>query len=264
MMPIVKGNLLPGIFIWITFLACGSANARQTAVNPVEKFQDRGSWALTNSDFLRAPFFAIVKLAKHNDPTSLFIWEALTSETRAVLEDYQSKRYHYQGTEARQMDDSMLKALLPELNALISGQLIYAEGRFSSTNLAEDTLQMLAKKPTGNALAHLNRMLLEDAYPDLLAKSTRVISDHDNGNFAVVDFRAQLVTFYNKEGKRISAIDVAEALAHAIPIRHVDGDYSFRITRFGFRGENQAYVMVGKDFATIDVKTGALKYQGRD
>ncbi|HUB24397.1 MAG TPA: DUF1080 domain-containing protein, partial [Tepidisphaeraceae bacterium] len=65
----------------------------------------------------------------------------------------------------------VLSALSKSLNKIINGQSIYDVARFQTVTLRPQTGQLLLTNPSGLALARLNRMLLEDAYPDEIAKS---------------------------------------------------------------------------------------------
>jgi hypothetical protein len=62
-------------------------------------------------------------------------------------------------------------ALVKELNAVIAGPSIYDRTRFEGVTLRAETEQLLRKNPSGQELARLNKLLLEDAYPAELAKS---------------------------------------------------------------------------------------------
>jgi hypothetical protein len=62
-------------------------------------------------------------------------------------------------------------AVLKELNAILAGPSIYDRARFEGVTLRPETQQLLRKNPSGQELARLNKLLLEDAYPAELAKS---------------------------------------------------------------------------------------------
>ena len=65
----------------------------------------------------------------------------------------------------------MISALVKDLNQVISGPSIYDKARFREIVLRPETEQLLKQNPTGQQLARLNKLLLEDAYPAELAKS---------------------------------------------------------------------------------------------
>ena len=61
--------------------------------------------------------------------------------------------------------------LVKELNQIISGPSIYDKARFRGVILRPETEGLLRQNPSGQQLARLNKLLLEDAYPAELAKS---------------------------------------------------------------------------------------------
>ena len=62
-------------------------------------------------------------------------------------------------------------ALVKELNGMISGPAIWDKARFAGVVLRAETEQLVRRNPSGQQLARLNKLLLEDAYPAELAKS---------------------------------------------------------------------------------------------
>jgi hypothetical protein len=67
---------------------------------------------------------------------------------------------------------AVISALVKDLNQVISGPSIYDKARFSGVALRPETEQLLKQNPSGLQLARLNKLLLEDAYPAELAKSS--------------------------------------------------------------------------------------------
>jgi hypothetical protein len=67
---------------------------------------------------------------------------------------------------------AVISALMKELNQVISGPSIYDKARFSNIVRRPETEQLLQQNPHGQQLARLNKLLLEDAYPGELAKSS--------------------------------------------------------------------------------------------
>ncbi|HUB87219.1 MAG TPA: MFS transporter [Verrucomicrobiae bacterium] len=60
--------------------------------------------------------------------------------------------------------------LLENLNAMITNSTIYDPQRFAGMALRPETQKLLATNPTGTAVAHLNRLLLDDAFPAGIAR----------------------------------------------------------------------------------------------
>ncbi len=72
--------------------------------------------------------------------------------------------------ESEENGKKVLGALIKELNSVISGSSIYNATRFRGVVLRPETLEVLkANRPQA---ARLNKMLLEDAYPGELTKSS--------------------------------------------------------------------------------------------
>ena len=68
-------------------------------------------------------------------------------------------------------DRTMIAAVVKQLNQIISGPSIYEEARFRNVVLRPETAVQFRRSPQGYDLARLNKMLLEDAYPEVIAKS---------------------------------------------------------------------------------------------
>ena len=62
--------------------------------------------------------------------------------------------------------------IVKDLNQLISGPSFYTPSRFAGVTLRAETQRLLQQNPTGYQLARLNKLLLEDAYPADLVKSS--------------------------------------------------------------------------------------------
>jgi solute:Na+ symporter, SSS family len=62
-------------------------------------------------------------------------------------------------------------ALVEDLNKIIHGPLLYEEQRFVGVELSAETRRYLGQNPQGEALVRLNRLLLEHAYPRVIARS---------------------------------------------------------------------------------------------
>jgi hypothetical protein len=66
---------------------------------------------------------------------------------------------------------AVVSALVKDLNQIVSGPSIYEKSRFSGIILRRETAELAARNPRGPQLARLNKLLLEDAYPEELAQS---------------------------------------------------------------------------------------------
>jgi hypothetical protein len=102
------------------------------------------------------------KIAKGADPVSAFVRTALTESLRNDLPTYST------GTPR---DNVTLPALVNELNLLLTGPSIYEASRFQAIALRPETSRLVSQKLHGMPLAHLNKLLLEDAYPTDLVRN---------------------------------------------------------------------------------------------
>jgi len=62
-------------------------------------------------------------------------------------------------------------ALVKDVNQVLAGPSIYDRARFGGVTLRPETQRLVAANPTGQDVARLNKMLLEDAYPTLIPPS---------------------------------------------------------------------------------------------
>jgi hypothetical protein len=70
-----------------------------------------------------------------------------------------------------------LKSLKKDLNNIIKGASICAQERFLGITLRPDTQQLSKMNPVGKAAHLLNRLLLEDAYPDEFSRQQSIAID---------------------------------------------------------------------------------------
>jgi hypothetical protein len=106
-----------------------------------------------------------LKLTRHSDSVSGFLWQTLSNETQAALTNKPAT-----AKEAFQVRDVVLEVI----NKTVRGPCIYETNRFKGISLRPETTNLLSQTPTGDKLAHLNRLLLEDAYPVALAPATHL------------------------------------------------------------------------------------------
>ncbi len=63
--------------------------------------------------------------------------------------------------------------LANELNNIIQNKDIFDEKRFAHIMLSDEAMQLVRQNAQGVNRVRLNRILLEEAYPDELAKTAR-------------------------------------------------------------------------------------------
>jgi len=123
----------------------------------IEKDRRAGTSFFKENDFVDAPGF-LAKL-RSADPLSKHLLESLTPQTRALLD---------RGAP----DKEWRKAVARDLNTQVleKGKL-YTPERFASVKLSDRTQHFLKEDPQSHTLIRLNRILIEEAYPGLIAKS---------------------------------------------------------------------------------------------
>jgi hypothetical protein len=109
------------------------------------------------------PAAFVKKLTNGPDAVSAFLCGRLEDSVKTDLAAF---------SESSSNAKAVISALVKDLNQVISGPSIYDKARFSNIVLRADTEQLLKQDPRGQQLARLNKLLLEDAYPDELAKSS--------------------------------------------------------------------------------------------
>jgi len=102
------------------------------------------------------------KLTNGSDAISLFLRGELQDSVKGDLATYSASSVNAK---------AVISALTKDLNQVIWGPSIYDRERFSKVVLRPETEQLLLQNPSGQQLARLNKLLLEDAYPVELAKS---------------------------------------------------------------------------------------------
>jgi hypothetical protein len=109
------------------------------------------------------PAAFVRRLTNGTDGVSVFLRGRLKESVKADLAAYSPSNAN-----AR----AVLSALVKDLNQVISGPSIYDKAVFGKVALRSEAGQLLQQNPSGQQLARLNKLLLEDAYPDELAKSS--------------------------------------------------------------------------------------------
>lgn len=100
------------------------------------------------------------KLTDKQDPVSAFLSAQLTDAVNAELAAFSP------ASDAKAVGS----ALAQNLTTIIAGAPIYDAARFQGVTLRPETQSLLGQNPQGVDLIHLNRMLIEDAFPAELAK----------------------------------------------------------------------------------------------
>lgn len=106
------------------------------------------------------------KLTAKSDPVSQFLGGQLTPETQQLATQFASND---------QKRKEFLTALTNDINKVINGPSIYDQSRFASAKLSDFTKKYIADNPnpTGDNAARLNRLLIEESYPDEIEKKPK-------------------------------------------------------------------------------------------
>ena len=100
------------------------------------------------------------KLKTNADPLSGFLWSQFSAAGRQAWEG--------EGSSAARRTSLLVK----EMDRILLGPLIYAPERFAGVRLSPGVQRLLAGKAAGVRRVRLNRLLLEEAYPGQVAKTT--------------------------------------------------------------------------------------------
>lgn len=101
-------------------------------------------------------------LQQRSNAVSEYVLSRFTERTRRELTDHQA---------ARLDADRLRIALVQELNTLLEDRALYEPRRFSGVALSTNTQAMLQRRRLSETdLPRLNRLLIEDTYPQALAK----------------------------------------------------------------------------------------------
>jgi len=122
------------------------------------------------------PAALAVRLTTGPDAVSVFLRGRLQDSVKADLAAFSS---------ASANAKAVISALVKDLNEVISGPSIYDKTRFGNIVPRPETEQLLKRNLTGQQLARLNKLLLEDAYPLELAKSAStgwILKEDTSGN----------------------------------------------------------------------------------
>jgi len=104
----------------------------------------------------------LARLANGSDPVSTFLRAQLDATVKADVAAFSATSPNAK---------PILSELVKGLNQVISGPSIYDATRFQGIHLRPETRQLLSHNDGHQELARLNKLLLEDAYPSVLATS---------------------------------------------------------------------------------------------
>ncbi|MBM3835306.1 MAG: MFS transporter [Verrucomicrobia bacterium] len=144
-----------GVLIGIYFLATFCFASFETTLPLLV-----GSSAFHRDDMKDTPRF-IQKLQNGQDPVSGYLRTRLSADTMQALEDY---------TNTAPVPPDLTKRLIKELNEELKSPSLFESRRFQDVPLRPKTQGLAAGEPTAQNVIHRNRLLLEDAYPNEIAR----------------------------------------------------------------------------------------------
>ena len=109
------------------------------------------------------PVTFTARLAHGQDPMSAFLREQLSGLVRIDLNTY---------VVANANAATLLSAIVKQISEVLAGPAIFTADLFRGITLRPETKALLRQNTRGERLARLNKMLLEDAFPVEIAKST--------------------------------------------------------------------------------------------
>jgi len=105
------------------------------------------------------------KLADKSNPVATFVSDQLDDTVKTALAALPPAPAASTATTPAPDDKAAKSALVKNLNKIISGSAVYEKARFQNVSLRPETQQILAQSPQGRDLVHLNKLLLQDAFP---------------------------------------------------------------------------------------------------
>ncbi|HSY17267.1 MAG TPA: MFS transporter [Candidatus Acidoferrales bacterium] len=128
------------------------------------------SFSTFSANDINLPEFA-AKLAHPADPVSVYLKSSLSAPTLAGLDKFSP-------TTPLALQTNLIR----DLNGLVTNSAVYDGQRFAGLTLRPETQKLLAANPSADVLPHLNRLLLDDAYPREISRGGFGWSNTDFGN----------------------------------------------------------------------------------
>lgn len=110
------------------------------------------------------PVAFTARLAHGQDPMSVFLRGQFDDRLKSDLSTYAASNANA---------TALLSSIVKQINQVLGGPLIFTADRFRAITLRPETQALLQQNTRGWHLAHLNKMLLEDAFPaEIVSLST--------------------------------------------------------------------------------------------
>jgi len=158
------------------------------------------------------------KLRDQGTLLSDYIHDRFSLATQELLKNYNG---------ASPLPEDLQKALLEELNALLQSGGIFDQKRFAEVDLRPETKRLRDQNPEGDDLVRLNRMLLEDAYSDEIAKQ---LIFYRVGEKAILKRLNEALAKWKAEKPRNAIIEIIDSDAYVEQIEiELEADKSLQI-----------------------------------
>ena len=150
-----------------------------------------GALTFFAGSFLNMPAF-VAKISDKSNPLSKFLFEKFSPTTQEELAKHQ---------QLKPLPESLQSLIIGVLNKIIKGGSIYNPTLFDGIKLREGSQNLQKKNPQGVELVCLNRMLLEDAYPEEISKyQTELVVVCDSISVAHMEESVRLQGSSNSDG----------------------------------------------------------------
>lgn len=137
-------------------------------VLPPPVAEQPGSWLILMDDLFKVPDF-LGKLQQKSAPVAAYIWSQISELEKKIL------------INPKAASPELRQTLASALNHLLSDKSFYEPTRFSKIKLADETRELAGRKPESEELHHLNRLLLQEVYPDYIARRLTLASNENWG-----------------------------------------------------------------------------------
>jgi signal transduction histidine kinase len=165
--PLATPQIVLNLSLSVFYLSAGVLNARLNDSDltlPPRVYTRPGSPNFTPED-IREPEVFASRLKQQADPLSRYLWEQISEPTRQTVLSLATNNTATNALQASFMED---------LNRIMRGKLLYNPERFSGVKLSSDAKAMLSETNLSvERAARANRLLLEEAYPQELARGRR-------------------------------------------------------------------------------------------
>lgn len=109
---------------------------------------------------LRSDPQLVKAMQDQSQPMSALLQSRFSAETRVLLAAAKNTEPPSQ---------ALQQSLLADLNRLVQTNLLYESNLFAKVKLSQDTITRIKRQPAGKELAWLNRTLLSECYPQMIA-----------------------------------------------------------------------------------------------